>query len=108
MRKTEAAEARGKALGGFVGAVRRQRMARCREAVKLGIVSLRGILEVAGRPRPCVRKWGGVARRGGTASQSGRAVDGVGGAWVLPGKTRQPRGRVTDDEWRAGCERATS
>jgi hypothetical protein len=43
--------------------------------------------------------------RGGTASQSGRAVKGVGTASLFPGKTRQLRTRMTDYERRAGCER---
>jgi len=44
----------------------------------------------------------------GTASQSGRAVNGTGCVWLCSGTTRPLRNRMSDDELRAGCERATS
>ena len=42
----------------------------------------------------------------GTASQSGRAVNGTGCVRLCSGTTRPPRRRMSDDELSAGCERA--
>jgi len=42
---------------------------------------------------------------GGTASQSGRAVNGVGCASLCSRKTRELRLRMTEYERRVGCER---